>query len=40
LEEERVYERLTAEMIQGTGTTTGRPEYAFTDVRLMWDSLT
>ena len=34
LEAEGEYERLTSELIEGAGTSTGRREYAFTDVRL------
>jgi len=34
LEAEGVYEQLTAEVLEGAGTSTGRREYAFSDVRL------
>jgi len=34
LEAEGVYTRLTAELLEGAGTSTGWREYAFTDVRL------
>ena len=34
LSEDEGYERLTAELIEGAGSSTGRREYAFTDDRL------
>ena len=34
LSEDGEYERLTSEIIEGAGTSTGRREYAFTDARL------